>query len=107
MATTVTNGKTGTKSRPIFSKKYWPVQVAVFEFRNDGRLNHSIEMTRSFRRGEESTWETSPYLTTADLLPAARLLGEAYSVIQARIQQDLADRRTETAEETVAEAVPF
>lgn len=101
MATTNTrngNSKSGNskaaKRRPVFSKRYWPVQVAVFEFENDGRLNHSIELTRTFRRDEDSEWETSSYLTSQDLLPAAKLLGEAYSVIQSRVQKEFADRNS-------------
>lgn len=95
MATTsVRNGSAKTaKQRPVFSKRYWPVSVAVFEFRNDERLNHSIELTRTFRRDSESEWETTTFLTTDDLLPAAKLLGEAYCVAQARIQKDLAERK--------------
>jgi hypothetical protein len=91
-----TNAKSSSpktaKKRPVFSKRYWPVQVAVFEFESDGRVNHSIEVTRTFRRDGESEWETTPYLTTQDLLPAAKLLDEAYSEIQARIQRILAER---------------
>lgn len=93
------------KNRPVFSKKYWPVQISVFEFENDGRLNHSVELTRTFRRDEESEWETTSYLTAQDLLPAAKLLGEAYSVIQARIQKDFAERHGHTTDSN--EPVPF
>lgn len=94
MATTsVTSGSTkSAKRRPVFSKRYWPVQVAVFEFEKDDRLNHSVELTRTFRRDGDSEWETTPYLTAQDLLPAAKLLGEAYSVIQSRIQKEFAER---------------
>ncbi len=77
-AATTKNGK-ATKRRPVFSKKYWPVQVSVFEFENDGRINHSVELTRSFRRDEESDWETSSYLSAQDLLPASKLLSETYT----------------------------
>ena len=75
------------KKRPVFSRKYFPVQVAVFEYEHEGRLNHSVSLTRSFRRDEESDWETTPYLGAADLLPASKLLSEAYSFIQRRLQQ--------------------
>jgi hypothetical protein len=93
MATSAKSGSAKTaKRRPVFSKRYWPVQVAVFEFENDERLNHSIELTRTFRRDGDSEWETTPYLTAQDLLPAAKLLGEAYSVIQSRIQKEFAER---------------
>jgi len=84
------------KRRPVFSKKYWPVHVAVFEFQNNDRLNHSIELSRTFRRDNESEWETSTYLTTEDLLSASKLLSEAYSVIQARIQRHLAEKNETT-----------
>ncbi len=93
------------KNRPVFSKKYWPVQISVFEFQNDERINHSVEITRTFRRDEESEWETTTYLTAQDLLPAAKLLDEAYSVIQARIQKDFAERNGQTADSD--EPVPF
>ncbi len=93
MATNTRSGNVkAAKKRPVFSKRYWPVQIAVFEFENDGRVNHSIEVTRTFRRDGESEWETTPYLTPQDLLPAAKLLDEAYSEIQARIQRILAER---------------
>ncbi|MFO0915912.1 MAG: hypothetical protein U0795_23335 [Pirellulales bacterium] len=93
MATSAKNGNgKAAKKRPVISKRYWPVQVAVFEFENEGRVNHSIEVTRTFRRDGESEWETSSYLTSQDLLPAARLLEEAYSEIQARMQRHFADR---------------
>lgn len=107
MATSVKNGngKQGSKQqapqkqRPVFSKKYWPVQVAVFEFRNGERLNHSIELTRSFRRDEESEWETTHYLQADDLLQAAKLLEDAYSVIQSRIQGSVSTRTSGDTEE--------
>lgn len=85
MATTARGKKNGAaKQRPIFSKTCFPVQIAVFEHANDGRRNYSVKLTRSFRRDEESEWETSEFLGQQDLLPAARLLGEAYDAIQLR-----------------------
>ena len=78
----------GKKQRPVFSKRYFPVQVAVFEHKNDdGKLKHSVILRRSFRREPEAEWETTEYLSTQDLLPAAKLLGEAYAVVQKRLQQ--------------------
>ena len=71
--------------------------VAVFEHANDGRTNYSVKLTRSFRRDEESEWETTEYLGTQDLLPAARLLGEAYEAIQAR-QDEVYRERQQTEE---------
>ena len=99
MATATKSGaKNGSaKPRPIFAKTYFPVQVAVFEHSNDGRANYSVKLTRSFRRDEESEWETTEYLSPQDLLPAARLLGEAYEAIQAR--QDEAYRERQQAGE--------
>ena len=94
MATTSKNGtkKEAAKPRPIFAKTYFPVQVAVFEHANDGRANYSVKLTRSFRRDEESEWETTEYLGAQDLLPAARLLGEAYEAIQVRQDELYRDR---------------
>ena len=91
MATTTRSASNGAaKQRPVFAKAYFPVQVAVFEHENDGRSNFSVKLTRSFRRDEQSEWETTEYLGPQDLLPAARLLGEAYEAIHAR--QDEAHR---------------
>lgn len=86
MATATKSGakKNEAKPRPFFAKSYFPVQVAVFEHTNEGRTNYSIKLTRSFKRDEESDWETTEYLSSQDLLPAARLLGQAYEAIQSR-----------------------
>ena len=99
MASAMKNGakKNAAKPRPIFAKTYFPVQVAVFEHVNEGRTNYSVKLTRSFRRDDESEWETTEYLGVQDLLPAARLLGEAYEAIQAR--QDEAYRGRQQTEE--------
>lgn len=102
MATTrERNGETNgsKKKRPVFVRKYFPVEVAVFEFTNDERLNHSVNLMRTFRRDEESDWETTSFLTASDLLPAAKLLGEAYSFIQGRLQQAYEQGRHAPAEE--------
>lgn len=96
MATTTRSAKNGAaKQRPVFAKVYFPVQVAVFEHENDGRRNFSVKLTRSFRRDEESDWETTEYLGPQDLLPAARLLGEAYEAIQARQDEAYRERQGE------------
>lgn len=73
------------KKRPGFKKKYFPVEVAVFEFDKDERLDHSVELTKSFRR-RDGSWATTRYLSVSDLLPAAKLLSEAHSFIQGRMQ---------------------
>ncbi len=83
--------------RPNFAKTYFPVQAAEFEHANDGRANYSVKLSRSFRRDEGSAWETAEYLGTQDLLPAARLLGEAYEAIWAR--QDKLHRERQQPEE--------
>ena len=99
MANATKNGakRAAAKPRPIFAKSYFPVQVAVFEHSNDGRANYNVKLTRSFRRDEESEWESTEYFGVQDLLPAARLLGEAYEAIQAR--QDEAYRERQQAGE--------
>lgn len=95
MATATKNGakKEAAKPRPIFAKTYFPVQVAVFEHTNDGRTNYSVKLTRSFRRDEESAWETTEYLGAQDLLPAAHLLGAAYDAIQVRQEELYRERQ--------------
>jgi len=94
MATTSKAAKNGAaKQRPVFAKAYFPVQVAVFEHSNDGRRNYSVKLTRTFRRDEDSEWETTEYLGPQDLLPAARLLGEAFEAIQARQDEAYRERQ--------------
>jgi hypothetical protein len=93
MATTTKSARDGAvKQRPLFAKTYFPVQVAVFEHANDGRRNFSVKLTRTFRRDEESEWESTEYLGPQDLLPAARLLGEAYDAIQTRQDEAYRER---------------
>lgn len=95
-ASKATNGNGSRKQRPIFSKTYFPVQVAVFEHTTDGgRPNHSVKLTRTFRRDEESEWETSEYLGAQDLLPAAKLLSEAYEAVQMRLDEAYRERQGE------------
>ncbi len=101
MATTTKAAKNGAaKQRPVFAKAYFPIQVAVFEHSNDGRRNYSVKLTRTFRRDEESEWETTEYLGPQDLLPAARLLGEAYEAIQSRLDDAYRQRQGESDEGT-------
>ena len=96
MATTTKSAKHGAaKQRPVFAKVYFPVQIAVFEHEHDGRRNYSVKLTRSFRRDEESEWETTEYLAAQDLLPAARLLGEAFDAIQALQDSAYRDRQNQ------------
>lgn len=85
MAAATKSSKNGSgKQRPVFDKSYFPVKVAVFEHDNEGRRNFSVKLTRAFRRDEHSEWESTDYLGPQDLLPAARLLGEAFEAIQMR-----------------------
>ena len=93
-ATKSANGASERKQRPVFAKAFFPVQVAVFEHSNDGRRNFSVKLTRSFRRDEQSEWETTEYLGPQDLLPAARLLGEAYDAIQTLLDSAYRERQT-------------
>lgn len=98
---------TNKKSTIVLSKRYFPVEIAVFEHTDgDSRPSYTVKLTRSFRRNEGSEWETTDYLSPQDLLPAARLLGEAYGAIQAKLQKAYEERR-EAAAETVSEEVTF
>jgi hypothetical protein len=93
MAATTAAKNGPRKQRPIFAKTNFPVQIAVFEHTNDDRRNFSVKLTRTFRRDEQSEWESSDYLGPQDLLPAARLLGEAYDAIQARQADSYRERQ--------------
>ena len=107
---TSTNGQS-TKRRPIWSRKYWPVEVAVFEYTNgDGRPQHSVKLSKSFRRNEETDWETTDFLSAQDILIAKELLSDAYRFIQARLQKAFESRKDSEVVnevETDAEAIPF
>lgn len=83
---------TNQSSRPVMTKVFFPLTVAVFKF--DDR--YSIKLTRSFRRDEESDWETTEYLSESDLLPAAKLLNEADTFIREQRQEAYESRRQET-----------
>jgi hypothetical protein len=83
------------KQRPIWSKGF-PVKVAVFEFPTEnGPPNYSVKITRSFRRDENSDWETSDYLGAQDLLRGSRLLEAADAFIQARLEADYKSRKAD------------
>lgn len=84
----------GHKQRPVWTKKGFPLEVAVFEFTNeDGPSNFSVKLTRSFRRDEESEWESSDYLGGSDLLRASQLLLAADAFIQERLDAEYRSRR--------------
>ena len=69
---------TNKKSTIVLSKRYFPVEIAVFEHTDgDSRPSYTVKLTRSFRRNEGSEWETTDYLSPQDLLPAARLAGRS------------------------------
>jgi len=93
MAATKSANNGAQKQRPIFAQTFFPVQVAVFEHPNEGRPNYSVRLTRSFRRDEQSEWETTEYLSVQDLLPAARLLTAAYDAIQQRQEEVYRERQ--------------
>lgn len=84
----------GRKQRPVWSKKGFPLTVAVFEFPNEnGPPNFSVKLTRSFKRDENSEWENSEYLGSGDCLRAAKLLEAADAFIQTRLEADYRSRK--------------
>ena len=97
------------KRRPVWTRKYWPVEIAVFEYVNgDGRPNHSVKLTKSFRRDDESEWESSDFLSAQDILAARELLADAYRFVQARVQKSFESRQdAERSSDAEAEAVRF
>lgn len=77
----------GKKQRPVWSKKGFPLTIAVFEFATEtGPPNFSVKLTRSFKRDENSEWENSDYLGSGDLLRASKLLEYADAFEQSRLQ---------------------
>lgn len=86
----------GRKQRPVWTKKGFPLTVAVFEFPTEnGPPNFSVKLTRSFRREENSPWENSEYLGGGDLLRAARLLEAADAFVQTRLEAEYRSRKVE------------
>ncbi len=89
------------KQRPAWTKKGFPLTVAVFEFPNangDGPPTFSVKLTRSFRRDEDSAWENSEFLGANDLSRGAKLLEAANAFVQARLEGDYQSRKTEKEE---------
>ena len=106
---TGTDGQSA-KRGPIWTKKYWPVEVAVFEYASkDGRLQHSVKLSKSFRRNDESDTEFTDFLSAPDILIAKELLSDAYRFIQARLQKAFESRNGSEVMNDVevdAEAIP-
>ncbi len=92
-----TNGKSGSengqKQRPVWTKKSFLLQVAVFEFPSDKGPNFSVKLTRTFRRDEDSDWESTDYLGGGDLLRAAKLLEAADEFVQTRQEAEYRSRK--------------
>ena len=86
----------GRKQRPVWTKKGFPLTVAVFEFpMENGPPNFSVKLTRTFRREENSPWENSEYLGGGDLLRAAKLLEAADAFVQSRLEAEYRSRKDE------------
>jgi hypothetical protein len=85
------------KQRPAWTKRGFPLQVAVFEFPTEkGLPNFSVKLTRTFRRNENSDWESTEYLGGGDLLRAAKLLEAADGFIQGRLELEYRNRKDES-----------
>ncbi|MCI0335392.1 MAG: hypothetical protein L0228_19465 [Planctomycetes bacterium] len=85
------------KQTPVWTKGF-PVTVAVFEFpaaSDDGPPNFSVQVTKAFRRDENSEYEYSAFLNGGDLLRAARLLEAADSYVQSRREEFYRSRKAE------------
>lgn len=79
--------ESGRKQRPVWSKKGFPLTIAVFEFPMEkGPPNFSVKLTRTFKRDENSEWENSEYLGGGDLLRASKLFEYADAFVQSRLQ---------------------
>ncbi len=98
MATATTSPK---KQKPVWTKRGFPLTVAVFQFPSgtiDAPPNFSVKLTRSFRRDETSQWETTDYLSASDLLRGAKLLEAADAFVQSRLEADYQSRKAEKNE---------
>ena len=88
------------KKRPVYEKKAWPLSVVVFEHpvKDGDGVNHSVRVTKSFKRGEEAEFENTEWLGTDDLLAASQLYVAAWQFIQSRnqtrYQRSREDRQT-------------
>jgi hypothetical protein len=88
----------GRKQRPIWTRKGFPLTVAVFEFPSasgEAPPNFSVKLTRTFRRDEDSEWENSEYLGGGDLLRGAKLLEAADAFVQSRLETFYRNRKDE------------
>lgn len=91
-----TTSDNGRKQRPVWTRKGFPITVAVFEFPTENGLpNFSVKLTRTFRRDENSEWENSEYLGGGDLLRAAKLLEAADAFVQSRLEAEYRSRKDE------------
>lgn len=83
------------KHRPAWTKRAFPLSIAVFEFENVGDVppNFTVKIQRTFRRDEDSDYENTEYLSGNDLLRAAKLLEEADVFVQSRLEAYYAERK--------------
>jgi len=96
MATATTSSK---KQKPVWTKRGFPLTVAVFQFPSgtiDAPPNFSVKLTRSFKK--DSEWETTDYLGASDLLRGAKLLEAADAFVQSRLEADYQSRKAEKNE---------
>jgi hypothetical protein len=93
------NVASGKKQRPAWTKKSFPLTVAVFEFPSEnGPPNFSVKLSRSFRRDEKSPWENTEYLGGGDLLRASKLYEYADAFVQKRLQDHYEVKQEENGE---------
>jgi hypothetical protein len=86
----------GRKQRPVWTKRGFPLTIAVFEFPSEnGPPNFSVKLARTFRRDENSEWENTEYLGGGDCLRAAKLLEAADAFVQSRLEAEYRSRKAE------------
>jgi hypothetical protein len=104
-------GTNQNQGQLIFSRTFWPVEVAVIEFRDgDSRPRHSLKLSRSFRRKGATEWERSTiFLPLTDVLSARQLLADGFSASQQRLQAVYDERRADAGAEVdeLAEEITF
>lgn len=88
-----TNGIEETRSRaPDQEFVDWPLRVSIW-LRGDFS---SVRLTRTFKRKESTTWESSEYLGAEHVLRAARLLERAHDWLVEHQNQKHSDQRAAT-----------
>jgi hypothetical protein len=110
IGTAIEKVQTADGKKPIASKKRGLLEAAVFHKEQDERSTYVVKLRRSYKDGND--WkETAIWLSSDDVLPAARLLLRTFDGIDAIVESNnrgFVDQAKETFDGTVVEEdIPF